>query len=518
MNYFRTLLAAFVIVNLVGISLTSCIREEDYADGNGVELKFGNDTVSFDTIFTTVSSLTKTLMVYNDESKPIKIDRISLREGAASFFRLNIDGTTDLIAKDVEIGAKDSLYIFVKVELNPNNQSNPLLIEDEILFSFNGKTQSVVLQAYGQDAYYHKPTHFLLSRNSSSPSGYDTIWYSLVNEGGEQAGYVESGNEIRWKNDKPHVILGTCVVDSAFTLNLSAGTTIHLDKNSEFWVYTGGTLNATGDIAAPITFTSMRKDAQYANAAGQWGCMRFIAGCKNNVLENVVIKNNVIGILVDTCVSSSPTLTMRNTIVENCSYVGLYSRGATLDAQNLIVQNCGNYAVALTIGGNYNFVHCTFANYWQYSTRTKATLLLNDYYLDVNDNIQYRPVEQASFHNCIIYGSLAEEEVEFDLLEGGYSQKYFENCIVKTKKYASQTNVFANCLFSDPKFRAASEGDVSVGEGSVAISAGNGAWSYIVPYDIYGNLRPDPPTIGAIEYVAAQDGKRLSFTRFKRQK
>ena len=69
MNYFRTLLAAFVIVNLVGISLTSCIREEDYADGNGVELKFGNDTVSFDTIFTTVSSLTKTLMVYNDESK-----------------------------------------------------------------------------------------------------------------------------------------------------------------------------------------------------------------------------------------------------------------------------------------------------------------------------------------------------------------------------------------------------------------------------------------------------------------
>ena len=85
-NYFRTLLAAFVIVNLVGISLTSCIREEDYADGNGVELKFGNDTVSFDTIFTTVSSLTKTLMVYNDESKPIKIDRISLREGAASLF------------------------------------------------------------------------------------------------------------------------------------------------------------------------------------------------------------------------------------------------------------------------------------------------------------------------------------------------------------------------------------------------------------------------------------------------
>ena len=102
--------------------------------------------------------------------------------------------------------------------------------------------------------------------------------------------------------------------------------------------------------------------------------------------------------------------------------------------------------------------------------------------------------------------------------ERGYSQKYVENCIVKTKKYASQTNVFANCLFSDPKFKAASEGDVSVGEGSVAISAGNGAWSYIVPYDIYGNLRPDPPTIGAIEYVAAQEGKRLSFTRFKRQK
>ena len=78
----------------------------------------------------------------------MKIDYISLKNGSASFFRLNVDACDDLVVRNVEIGARDSLYIFVRVELNPNNQTNPLLIEDEIQFGFNGKTQSVLLQAY----------------------------------------------------------------------------------------------------------------------------------------------------------------------------------------------------------------------------------------------------------------------------------------------------------------------------------------------------------------------------------
>ncbi len=165
----------FLAVNLFALLCTSCVDEQEYAGGEGVKLAFGCDTLSFDTIFTTVGSTTKTVMVYNHEDKPILIDRISLREGANSFFKLNVDGNTSAVVKNVELGAKDSLFIFVRVELNPNNQSNPLLIEDAIEFDFNGGYQSVLLHAYGQDAYYHKPMYHLLSGDS------DRIHYSLAN-------------------------------------------------------------------------------------------------------------------------------------------------------------------------------------------------------------------------------------------------------------------------------------------------------------------------------------------------
>lgn len=507
MKPFRTLLVCFLVANLLGLGFSSCVDENDYAGGEGVELKFGSDTVSFDTIFTTVGSVTKTLMVYNNEAKAVKIDRVALRSGAESRFAMTVDGERGAVVRDVEVGAKDSIYIFVRVELNPNDQTNPLLVEDAIDFTFNGKTRFVVLQAYGQDAYYHKPSHFLLSQNSSRRGGYDTVWYSLANEGGEACGCVVSGGEIVWKTDKPHVVLGNCVVDSAYTLKLSAGARICMNKSSEFWVYKDGTLRAAGEMSAPVVFESLRKDAHYATAAGQWGMVRFVAGSKDNVFDNVIVRNATIGVLADTCVNSSPTLAMSNTRIENCSYVGLYSRGARLSASNLIVQNCGDYAVALTLGGSYEFVHCTFVNYWRYSTRTKACLLLNDYYVDVAGNVQHRPIGTANFYNCIVYGSLSAEEVEFDFLAAHSSSKHFENCLVKTSKYAADAD-FVNCVFKDPMFKNSTEGDLSPREGSPAIGAGSGVWSYSVPYDINGTYRPDPPTIGAIEYTKSQSRAR----------
>ena len=125
MKTIRSIIFAFLAVNLLGVIFSSCIKEENFAEGREVTLSFGSDTVSFDTVFTTVGSVTKTLVVYNRESKPVKIDRVSLKNGAASYFRLNVDGDNSLVAKDVEIGAKDSMYVFVRVELNPT--INPIL-------------------------------------------------------------------------------------------------------------------------------------------------------------------------------------------------------------------------------------------------------------------------------------------------------------------------------------------------------------------------------------------------------
>ena len=56
----------------------SCVRDEDYITDSSVVLKFSQDTVSFDTIFTTVGSVTKRVTVYNKESEAVKINSITL--------------------------------------------------------------------------------------------------------------------------------------------------------------------------------------------------------------------------------------------------------------------------------------------------------------------------------------------------------------------------------------------------------------------------------------------------------
>ena len=211
----------------VAICFTSCVNEEEYTKDSSVKLQFSADTVSFDTIFTTIGSVTKQIRVFNPENKAVKLDYITLGGGNHSYFRLNVDGDTSLTVRNIEIPAKDSIFIFIRTELDINNQSNPLLIEDSIIFAFNTKTQSVLLSAYGQDAYYHKPTHSLKLGETIVP-------YSLVNEGGKEAGVELNGNDVSWKTDKPHVIIGTCVVDSAFTLNLSDNTQIYMGNNSDF--------------------------------------------------------------------------------------------------------------------------------------------------------------------------------------------------------------------------------------------------------------------------------------------
>jgi hypothetical protein len=495
---FNFLISAIICL-ILGFSFISCVDENDYTSSPAVELKFSADTLMFDTVFTTIGSTTKILMVYNKENQAVKIDRIKLGGGVASYYRLNVDGDTSLVAKDIEIGAKDSLYIFVRLELDYNNQSNPLLIEDSIEFIFNNKSQKVLLQAFGQDAYYHKPSHYLLSQNQSG--GYDTIWFSMAHENPESCGVIVNGNDIEWKNDKPHVVLGVCAVDSAYTLNLNANTKIHFQNSAEFWVYKDATLKAEGDVSQPIVFQGLRLDEYYKDIPGQWGCVRFMAGCKDNVLNNVVVKNATIGILVDTCVTNKPTIEILNTKIENCSYIGLYSRGAVLDMKNSLIQNCGSYLLALTLGGNYQFVHCTFANYYNYKTRTTPSLYFNDYYLDVNENVQYRAIERAEFYNSIVYGALSETELEFDMIEQSLSAIRFDYCLAKYDVDNQNVNLFTNSIFNEePLFVDVSQGDLHLQENSPCIGKGSGVWGYNLPYDIEGNYRLDPPSIGAYEY------------------
>ncbi|MDD5571163.1 MAG: choice-of-anchor Q domain-containing protein [Bacteroidales bacterium] len=471
------LLFKILIVTLLSLMFFSCRKEPALLDKTS-SLSFSSDSVMFDTVFTTVGSTTKQLKVYNKSNKRILISLIKLGKGQSSNFRININGTPAISLSDIEIAAKDSMYIFVKVTVDPNNQNSPLVISDSIIFETNGKIQDVNLIAWGQDAYYHTPNTFI---------------------DGFPAFSVISCNAI-WTNDKPHVIYGWAVVDSACTLTMQPGTRVYLHGSAVLWVYRDGTLKINGTNDNPVTIQGDRLEQSYKDVPGQWGKIWLSAGSKDNEINYAIIKNGTIGIQIDTLGNSpNPTLKLNNTIIKNMSVVGIYAQGTLLEAVNSVVANCGQYGVLLNIGGSYDFKHCTFANYWNYSTRGTPTLLLNNWYEDINHNIQVRPLTKAYFGNCIIYGN-NENEITFDHKYGGTFSYYFDHCIFKTfdtLNVSSPTyyeNVYKN---SDPQFNDYAKNDYSLKKGSPAIDNGK---DLLITKDIIDKVRSIPPDIGAYEY------------------
>ncbi len=136
---------AFLLVGIV-----ACQKEE-YRSGS-INLQFSvRDTICFDTIFTTIGSATRRMKVYNRYDEPVKINSIRLAKGNLGF-RMNVDGEPTKNARNVKIAAKDSIYIFVEVTVDPL-KDNPMLVQDSIVFEANGSIQDVDLIAFGRDVH-----------------------------------------------------------------------------------------------------------------------------------------------------------------------------------------------------------------------------------------------------------------------------------------------------------------------------------------------------------------------------
>lgn len=469
---------------IFALVFSSCRKDKLITDPSA-KLEFSTNSILFDTVFTTVGSVTKTFIVYNKNSQPIRISSIRLARGTFSNFRINVDGTKGVSFSDVEIAGKDSMFVFTEVTVDPNNASSPLIIRDSVVFETNGNVQDVDLEAWGQDAYFHTPDIF-------PADGFPG--YSLV------------PCNATWTNNKPHVIYAYLVVDSGCTLTINAGARIYMHPNAVLYVNKDATLKINGTHGNEVTFQGDRLEPEYAEAAGQWGTIWLSPQSKNNVIDWAVIKNGFIGIKADTVgASANPTLTISNTIIKNMSVAALHAQGSFVKGWNCVFANCGQYAAALTIGGKYNFYHCTFANYWSGGTRQFPTLLLSNYYKDVNEIIHPRALDSAFFYNCIVYGSLDSNEIKLDESTGAAFTYKFHNCLLKTNLDTS-TSQYENVIVNkEPYFYDVGNNDYRIRNPlalPAVIDKGDPAISALYPDDLSMRSRlPNAPgDIGAYEY------------------
>lgn len=382
---------------LIMFSNSGCHRIQ-YADNPEYQLEFSADTILFDTVFTTIGSVTLPLKVYNQNSESIRIQEISLEQGVDSPFRINIDGFVGPSAMDLPLLAGDSLWIFIEVTIDPTQAALPFVIEDHIRFVTNGNEQRVNLTAWGQNAHFHGGLNGINS--------------------------ISNCNEI-WNPDLPHVVYGILRVDAGCSLTILPGTEVYVHKGGGLFIYQS-TLHIAGELGEEVIFQGDRLDEGYEDEAAQWGieidvdleteygidtytALRggiWIFGGVNCEINHAIIQNGTIGIQVDTTgTSSGPALFLRNTRIHNMSAMGLLAQGATIDGYNNLFYDCGQSTAVFALGGTYRFDHCSFLNYWSGGVRQAPSVLFTDWYEDINGQIQERTLAGSEFNNCIFWGN-----------------------------------------------------------------------------------------------------------------
>lgn len=507
----------FVGVFSLFILATSSCRDDFETVPSFGQLEFSTDTLFLDTVFSNISSSTYQFKVYNRSNQDIHIPTIQLGEGQASKYRLNVDGIPGKVFQDIEILAKDSMFVFVEVTAdieNLVNQGTQFTYEDVIAFDTGINQQNVRLITLIQDAVFLFPQRFEDGTRETISLG--------INEEGEELlieGFLLDDDHLHFTNEKPYVIYGFAGVPSGKTLLIDPGARIHFHANSGIIVANNGSIQANGEVSLDqealeneIIFQGDRLEPGFSEIPGQWATIWLTQGSTNHSFNYTTIKNGTVGILMDSNDGSgSATLQLKNSQIYNHTNVGLLARTGFVEAENTVFNNAGQAAINLSLGGRYRFTHCTIANYWNNSFRQFPALLIENN-LETPDNLFVADLEEATFNNCIIYGS-ERIELLFNKVEQAAFNYKFNNCLLRFNDINNQyvdnplynfedENFFSDNIFNEsPDFLNPAQNQLQIGLESAAFQLGNSDSALAVPFDILGVARPSNPDAGAYQAV-----------------
>lgn len=468
------------------LTFTSC-SHRGYNDD--VVLEFSTDTLMFDTIFTTISSITRNFTVTNPSADPVQLD-ILLAGGNHSYYSINVDGHAGTEFHNVEIAPHDSIFVFVKVTINPTDQNNPYLITDSVIFRNTQREQSVQLVAFGQDAHFIVPDHFSNSMN-----------YRIV---------AHEHEDVHWTNDKPWVIYGWAAIDSLGKLTIDPGTRVYIHNGGGIWVYRYGNIFVNGTTDQPVYIAGDRLESFYSTDYAQWDRIWINEGTQDNIINNAIITNANIGLEVAALDEYLGNKTIvNNTIIQNNKSTGVLGWAANLEMNNCQISNNGDYSMLLQIG-NFTLNHVTVGNFFSQSERKNPAVVLSNYYstLQATGNGEYENVymvgdAKLTCKNSIIYG-YRENEFAVSSMQGASIDYQFKNCLVKKNDMDGH---FVNCFNKNPKFVADFGQNYNLQEGSPAIDAGSAEVG--ITTDLLGRARNGLPDLGAYEYYPSAERRRI---------
>lgn len=510
----------YFTLTLVFITLwSSCRKDFEFTPSTG-NLEFSRDTVYLDTVFSNIGSSTYTLKVYNRSSEDIVIPSLRLSLGEVSDYRLSVDGIPGRVFENVQIQAKDSMFIFVETTIDFNNFSNPngnYLYTDQIEFDANSNLQKVELVTLVQDAV------FIYPNRDNTTKVIETLTLNIDGElvETELQGRELLPSELNFTNEKSYVIYGFATVPSGETLNIEAGSRLHFHENSGIIVSNLASLKVNGTYSSDqelleneVIFEGDRLEPNFTETPGQWGTIWLLEGSINNSINYATIKNATVGVLSDGNANTvNHKLTINNSQIYNSSAFGLLGRATSISGNNVVINNAGQSSFAGTFGGKYNFTHCTIANYWNNGFRQFPSVLLNNFIVDEDNNATVTDLIEANFNNCIIYGNdnpeILLDEIEDDAVSFSFK---FTNCLIRFNNSNGNltgdnydlndaSHYEGNIFNEDPNFMDTDLNKFIIGEESAAINKGSATFASQIPVDILNINRTSAPDLGAYQHI-----------------
>lgn len=482
---------------------SSCRNDFETVASTG-NLEFSKDTVYLDTIFTNIGSSTYNLKVYNNSKEDIHIPSLKLAQGESSQYRLNVDGMPGKVFQDVQILAKDSIFIFVETTFdinNPPTNSNEFLYTDQILFDTGANQQKVELVTLVKDAVFLYPERFEDGTTETLllGSGENTV---------EIPGFFLNDDELVFTNEKPYVIYGFAAVAQNKTLTVEAGARVHFHYNSGILV--AGSMKVMGEYSNDreameneVIFQGDRLEPGFSDIPGQWAYIRLTEASTDNVFNHTTIKNGIIGLVVENCQA-----TLKDVQIYNNSNIGLLARQGNIYGENMAINNNGQSSLAIQLGGTYEFNHCTFANYWTNGFRNFPAVTIENT-LDTGEILYVSDLVKADFTNCIIYGN---DRLEFSVSkspEAAFNFS-FKNSLLRFEDprgdYGNDplydfanTSLYSNVVFNvDPAFQKPFNNNLNI-EKDISGAENIGLIGVPPVQDLNNTFRATPADAGAYE-------------------
>ena len=472
----------------VAAIFSSCADDDSFSTSRNDLLSFGCDTLSLDTLFSTIPTPTYGFWAYNRSSDGIRVSQVRLEHGNQTGFRVNVDGiyldnTTGSQAQDIEVRKGDSIRVFVELTSPINGNDVPQLVEDNLSFRLeSGVEQKVNLRAWSWDAILYDS--LIVDKNTTLSSV------------------------------KPIVVRRGIRVDSTATLKIISPATIYFGSSAGIDVY--GRLTVEGTPGSDVTMRGDRLDNMfdylpYVRVSGQWRGIHLFGSSSYNTFKYLDLHSATDALVCDSAeVTDMQMLILDNVSIHNCKGYGLAASNCSLTIRNTLISNTLSDCLSL-YNTKANVVYSTFAQFYPFdANRGMAVRLMGG---------------EASFANTLVTG-YNEDVFLTDSLDFSFDHSIVRTIIEDTVIVAEK---FPSSLLETPKDSV--QGDMhfrlididnlvyDFRLDSLSTAIGKALPLPEMSVDRDGNPRsPVSPSIGCYEWIAPEQSAAAYIRAVRRRR